>query len=184
VFTHRQALLNILLAASAFILASVYTKGHPKEVAEILLESVVQLRHKAPVLLKQSVSEQFKSTVKLPYKDLLITMLSMVSIDVRMICPHIEPWADSVKMMCVDMDSCIIHLNGYEQLIRMQGTSKTSYSSKAQALHRVYLYLRSMHASTLTLQGDKHLTGVFVNSKVACWSLLLANIYCIIGSPG
>jgi arginine metabolism regulation protein II len=165
----RQALLNTLLAASAFILASDYAKGHPKEVAERWLETAVQLRHKALGLLKESVSEQFKSSVKLPYKDFLITMLSMVSIDVRIPYPHIEQWTDSVKVMSGDTDSCTIHLNGCEQLIRMRRTSKTSYSSKARALHRVYLYLRSIHVSTLTLQGDEHLTGVFDNSSSNGW---------------
>ncbi len=59
-------------------------------------------------------------------------MLSMISID------------------CVSGDTatCGLHLNGCEQLIRSARKSKTKYSPKARALHRIFFYLRTIHAST------------------------------------
>jgi hypothetical protein len=91
-------------------------KGHPKEVAEMFLETVVQVRHKALGRLKRSVSEQFKSTVKLPYQDFLTTILFMAFIAVRITYPYIEQWIDSVNMVSGDIDSYTIHLKGVNSL--------------------------------------------------------------------
>jgi hypothetical protein len=79
----RHALLQTLLAASAFILSSDCVQNLCKYESRKWLEVAVQLRGQAVGRLKESVSQQFHSLLKLPYKDFLVTMLSMVSIDVR-----------------------------------------------------------------------------------------------------
>lgn len=52
-------------------------------------------------------------------------------------------------MVCGDTSSCRIHLKGCESLIRSaKRGGKTKFSSKARALHRIFYYLRVIHAST------------------------------------
>lgn len=47
-----------------------------------------------------------------------------------------------------------MHLTGIEQLIRSARKSKTKYSSKARALHRIFFYLKTIHASTTLDKRD------------------------------
>lgn len=47
-----------------------------------------------------------------------------------------------------DTGTCGVHLSGCEQLIRSARKRKTKYSGKARALHRIFFYLKTIHAST------------------------------------
>ncbi|KAK5417732.1 arginine metabolism regulation protein II [Exophiala xenobiotica] len=97
----------------------------------------LQLRYKAIGLLRDSVEYDLHAKTRPKYKELLATMLSMITIDVA----------------SGDTGTCGVHLKGCEQLIRSARKSKTKYSAKARALHRIFFYLRTIHAST-TLDKD------------------------------
>ncbi|KAJ9502518.1 arginine metabolism regulation protein II [Exophiala xenobiotica] len=100
----------------------------------------LQLRYKAIGLLRDSVEYDLHAKTRPKYKELLATMLSMITID------HIQ-------VASGDTGTCGVHLKGCEQLIRSARKSKTKYSAKARALHRIFFYLRTIHAST-TLDKD------------------------------
>lgn len=50
--------------------------------------------------------------------------------------------------MCGETNTCSVHLDGAEQLIRHMTARKSHFSRKAHTLHRIYLYLRVIHEST------------------------------------
>lgn len=50
--------------------------------------------------------------------------------------------------MSGDTSTCSVHLDGAEKLISHMNTRKSTFSRKAQSLHRIYLYLRVIYEST------------------------------------
>lgn len=53
-----------------------------------------------------------------------------------------------LKVMSGDTSTCCMHLNGADQLIARMAAHKSQFSRKAQALHRIYLYLRVIYEAT------------------------------------
>ncbi|KIW18942.1 hypothetical protein PV08_03231 [Exophiala spinifera] len=128
----RKCLLHALLSISAYSLANnLRLEGQNKDVDK-WLRKALQLRYKAIAFLRDSVECDLHSKSRPKYKELLAAMLSMISIDV----------------VSGDTGTCGVHLKGCEQLIRSARKSKTKYSGKARALHRIFFYLRTIHAST------------------------------------
>ncbi|KAK6387174.1 arginine metabolism regulation protein II [Exophiala oligosperma] len=128
----RKCLLHALLSISAYSLANnLRLEGQILEVDK-WLRKAMQLRYKAIALLRDSVKCDLHSKSRPKYKELLAAMLSMISIDVA----------------SGDTGTCGVHLKGCEQLIRSARKSKMKYSGKARALHRIFFYLRTIHAST------------------------------------
>lgn len=50
--------------------------------------------------------------------------------------------------MSGDTSTCSVHLDGAERLINHMEARKSTFSRKAQSLHRIYLYLRVIYEST------------------------------------
>ncbi|KIX07431.1 uncharacterized protein Z518_02084 [Rhinocladiella mackenziei CBS 650.93] len=136
----RNALLHAILSVSAYILVNNLTiAGQDKDIGK-WSRMALQLRYKAIRLLKHSVEHDLHSKSKPKYKELLAAMLSMITIDV----------------VSGDTGTCSLHLSGCEQLIRSASKTKTKYSPKARALHRIFFYLRTIHASTTLDKQDCH----------------------------
>ncbi|KIV83157.1 hypothetical protein PV11_05207 [Exophiala sideris] len=136
----RNCLLHALLSTSAYSLVNNLRLEGRTEDVEKWSRKALQLRYKAIGLLRDAVEHDLHSKNRPKYKELLATMLSMVTIDVA----------------SGDTGTCGVHLKGCEQLIRSARKSKSRYSVKARALHRIFFYLRTIHAST-TL--DKEASG-------------------------
>ncbi|KAI1626111.1 putative C6 transcription factor [Exophiala viscosa] len=136
----RNCLLHALLSTSAYSLVNNLRLEGRTEDIDKWSRKALQLRYQAIGLLRDAVDHDLHSKNRPKYKELLATMLSMVTIDVA----------------SGDTGTCGVHLKGCEQLIRSARKSKTKYSVKARALHRIFFYLRTIHAST-TL--DKEASG-------------------------
>lgn len=70
--------------------------------------------------------------------------------------------------MSGDTASCALHLSGIAQLISHAKKWKKKYSIKAQALHRTFFYLQTIHQSTLVPEEENspsHETGVDMLSQ-------------------
>ncbi|OQD85044.1 hypothetical protein PENANT_c011G09695 [Penicillium antarcticum] len=83
-------------------------------------------------LLKYAVETDLYADIKPRYKEILATMLSMITINV----------------ISGDTRTCSVHLDGAEKLITHMAAQKSSFSRKAQSLHRINIYLRVIYEST------------------------------------
>ncbi|KAF4473040.1 Component of the argr regulatory complex [Fusarium albosuccineum] len=128
----RNALRNALLSISAFFLSNDHKTASREEEAKRW--GTIASRHRCDAigLLKQAVETDLYGEERPKYKEFLATMLSMITINV----------------MSGDTDTCSVHLDGAEQLITHMSIRKLKFSRKAQALHRIYLYLRVIYEST------------------------------------
>ncbi|KAJ6043387.1 hypothetical protein N7499_005812 [Penicillium canescens] len=128
----RNALRNSLLSISAFYFSNDLRANRRNEEAENWGTIASRYRCDAIGLLKYAVEIDLYAEEKPRYKEFLATMLSMITINV----------------MSGDTRTCSVHLDGAEKLITHMATQKSSFSRKAQSLHRIYLYLRVIYEST------------------------------------
>ncbi|KAL4895340.1 fungal-specific transcription factor domain-containing protein [Aspergillus ambiguus] len=130
----RAALRNSILSISAFHMSKHVRVESGIEASWKWSRDAMRFHGTAMKLLKDAVNAGSTSYERPKYKELLATMLSMISINV----------------MSGDTASCGLHLDAAERLITEIGKWKSQYSKKAKALHRVYFYLRTIHESTAT----------------------------------
>ncbi|RDW81022.1 Zn(II)2Cys6 transcription factor [Aspergillus mulundensis] len=128
----RNALSKCLLSVSAFYLSNDHRAHHRHEDAENWGTVASRYRCDAIGLLKHAVETDLYAERKPKYKEFLATMLSMVTINV----------------MSGDTSTCSVHLDGAEKLISHMSARKSTFSRKAQSLHRICFYLRVLYEST------------------------------------
>ncbi|KAJ5728381.1 hypothetical protein N7493_004711 [Penicillium malachiteum] len=129
----RSALRSTLLSISAFYLSKHMRCQSQIDEATKWETEAMHFHGTAMSLLNESVNTRFTSPTRPKYKEVLATMLSMVSIN---------------QVMSGDTASCGLHLDGASRLITEAAKWKTQYSNKAIALHRIYFYLRTIYDST------------------------------------
>ncbi|KAF2767800.1 hypothetical protein EJ03DRAFT_365124 [Teratosphaeria nubilosa] len=124
----KVALLYAVLSVSAFHMAN-----HCVDDSDKMTWNTVATgkRYKATQYLNKAVDVALVQKHPVKYKEMLAAMLTMVTIDV----------------VSGDTDTCILHLAGCESFIHHARRAKSKYSYKAKALHRHYLYLRTVHDS-------------------------------------
>ncbi|KAH6693857.1 fungal-specific transcription factor domain-containing protein [Plectosphaerella plurivora] len=140
--TIRDGLRNVLLSISAFYLSNDHKSRSCASETDEWANHAIKFRWRAIKLLKEAVEG---STPQSPpkYKELLATMLSMITINTPLtgvLCVK--------KVMSGDTSTCSIHLDGAFRFMNHARTWKTKYSSKARSLHRIYFYLRVIYDST------------------------------------
>lgn len=123
----RHALLNALLAVSAFNLQSKFVRGSDEMKYYVSLG--IQLRKQASFFVSKCLEEDI---LKQKYKDVLVAVLSMVTIDVV--------WGT--------MSGCKIHLDHCEKIIEKKMQHKKKLSSKAIILHRIFSSMKLLQDST------------------------------------
>ncbi|KAG7806839.1 hypothetical protein KL921_004633 [Ogataea angusta] len=123
----RNCLLNALLAVSAFNLQSKFTRGSDE--MKYYVDLGIQLRQQATNFLNKCLEED---VLKQKYKDVLVAVLSMVTIDVV--------WGT--------MSGCKIHLDHCEKIIEKKMKVKKKLSTKAVILHRIFSSLKLIQDST------------------------------------
>ncbi|KAE8421031.1 fungal-specific transcription factor domain-containing protein [Aspergillus pseudocaelatus] len=128
----REALLCTLLAISSFLLSNDGQSHMRTDDALSWRAAASKYRCKAINLLRNAVECYFYAKSPPRYKEFLATTLSMITMDV----------------ISGDTDTCGIHLNGCFRLISQAQKWKRKYSTKAQTLHRIYFYLRTIYEST------------------------------------
>ncbi|KAI9044126.1 fungal specific transcription factor domain-containing protein [Aspergillus affinis] len=128
----RDALSKTLLSISSFYLSNDYRARHHNDEAVTWSTVASRCRCDAIGLLKFAVETYLYADKRPKYKEFLATMLSMVTINV----------------MFGDTSTCGVHLDGAERLIGHMNARKSTFSRKAQTLHRIYLYLRVIYEST------------------------------------
>ncbi|KAE8141832.1 fungal-specific transcription factor domain-containing protein [Aspergillus pseudotamarii] len=128
----REALLCTLLAISSFLLSNDGQSHVRTDDALSWRAAASKYRCKAINLLRNAVECYFYAKSPPRYKEFLATTLSMITMDV----------------ISGDTDTCGIHLNGCFRLITQAQKWKRKYSTKAQTLHRIYFYLRTIYEST------------------------------------
>lgn len=124
----RNALLHALLAISAYNLQSKYPKNsqNRKHYSELGLK----LKSEAYKLLWPCFTEDISDQ---KYKDVLVSILSMVPIDV----------------VSGSMSDCRVHLLACQKFIEMRLSSRRDISPKAATLHRIFCFLRLLQESTV-----------------------------------
>ncbi|SCN67554.1 ARG81-Transcription factor involved in arginine metabolism [Fusarium fujikuroi] len=127
----REALRNALLSISAFYLANDNRERGCENEGDRWEEDAVRFRGRAIKLLKETVEGSTPQS-RPKYKELLATMLSQITINV----------------MSGDTSTCGIHLDGAFRFMNHVKATKSTYSSKARSLHRIYFYLRVIYDST------------------------------------
>ncbi|KAJ8132311.1 hypothetical protein O1611_g1314 [Lasiodiplodia mahajangana] len=128
----RDALRKALLSISAFYISNDYLARKREGEAKHWEDVATCFRGDAIGLLKRAMETDLYSGTRPKYKEFLATMLSMISINV----------------MSGETSTCSVHLDGAEQLIKHMSRRKSSFSKKAQSLHRIYYYLRVIYEST------------------------------------
>ncbi|WAO95781.1 Zn(2)-C6 fungal-type domain-containing protein [Fusarium falciforme] len=137
----RGALRNALLSVSAFCLSNDKVQIQDEDARKWRKDGICY-RGIAIKLLSEAIAPASFSKCRPKYKEFLATMLSMISINV----------------MSGDTASCGLHLDAAHGLITHVRTWKSKYSNKAQALHRIYFFLRTIYESTAirsTMTCDK-----------------------------
>ncbi|RSL48368.1 hypothetical protein CEP54_012979 [Fusarium duplospermum] len=127
----RGALRNALLSVSAFCLSNDKDQIQDEDARKWRKDGICY-RGIAIKLLSEAIAPASFSKCRPKYKEFLATMLSMISINV----------------MSGDTASCSLHLDAAHGLITHARTWKSKYSNKAQALHRIYFFLRTIYEST------------------------------------
>ncbi|ODQ44321.1 hypothetical protein PICMEDRAFT_46504 [Pichia membranifaciens NRRL Y-2026] len=138
----RNGLLNALLAVSAFNLQSKFVRGSDE--MKYYVDLGIQLRRQANEFVDRCMEEDILSQ---KYKDVLVAVLSMVTIDVV--------WGT--------MSSCKIHLDHCEKIIEKKMLHKKKLSSKAIILHRIFSSLKLIQDSTSLENIQK--SEIFLNEK-------------------
>ncbi|VUC22157.1 unnamed protein product [Clonostachys rosea] len=128
----KNALRNALLSISAFALSNEHKNQGRIDDGQKWASVATGFRGIAIKHLKEAVETGFFNGSRPRYKECLATMLSMISINV----------------MSGDTETCAMHLDGAYRLINQARSWKKKYSSKAQALHRIYFFLRTVYEST------------------------------------
>ncbi|KAE8332938.1 fungal-specific transcription factor domain-containing protein [Aspergillus sergii] len=128
----REALLCTLLGISSFLLSNDGQSHMRTDDALGWRAAASKYRCKAINLLRNAVECYFYARSPPKYKEFLATTLSMITMDV----------------ISGDTDTCGIHLDGCFRLISQAQKWKRKYSTKAQTLHRIYFYLRTIYEST------------------------------------
>ncbi|RAH81530.1 hypothetical protein BO86DRAFT_430933 [Aspergillus japonicus CBS 114.51] len=142
----RDALRKSLLSISAFYLSNDHRAHHRLADAERWDTLASRYRCDAIGMLKYAVETDLYTDQRPKYKEFLATMLSMVTINV----------------MSGDTSTCGVHLDGAGKLIAHMSSLKSTFSRKAQSLHRIYLYLRVIYESTAV--KSPHKTSRFASS--------------------
>lgn len=138
----RNGLLNALLAVSAFNVQSKFERGSYE--MKYYVDLGIQLRRQANEFVNMCMEEDILSQ---KYKDVLVAVLSMVTIDVV--------WGT--------MSSCKIHLDHCEKIIEKKMLHKRKLSSKAIILHRIFSSLKLIQDSTSLENIQK--SEMFLNEK-------------------
>ncbi|KAF4972582.1 hypothetical protein FSARC_855 [Fusarium sarcochroum] len=146
----RSALTSTLLAISAFLFSNDNKLSQRIDEARNWRVTAENYRCRAIQLLRDAVGSDFYSKSPPKYKEFLATTISMITINV----------------VSGDIETCGIHLDGAFRLITHAQKWKRTYSPKAQSLHRIYFYLRTIYESTaprqcrasrrLSLSNDPH----------------------------
>lgn len=123
----RHGLLNALLAVSAFNLQSKFVRGSDEMKYYVALG--IQLRKQATFFVSKCLEDDILTQ---KYKDVLVAVLSMVTIDVV--------WGT--------MSGCKIHLDHCEKIIEKKMQHKKKLSSKAIILHRIFSSMKLLQDST------------------------------------
>ncbi|KAI6372864.1 hypothetical protein MCOR25_003601 [Pyricularia grisea] len=146
--TTRDALRNTLLSISAFYLCNESRSKKSEEEAGRWSNHAIIFQSRAIKLLKDAVEGNATAASPPKYKELLATMLSMITINV----------------MSGDNTTCGIHLDGTLRFLKYVTGWKSNYSPKARSLQRIYFYLRVIYEST-TFQGLKTFSSSSVQDQ-------------------
>lgn len=130
----RGALLHAILSVSAYNLRNRHLGQKRSDSANQWSEIASNHRARALNYLRTSVSDPRAASTNMEYKELLAAMLSMITVDV----------------VSGDTETCKIHLDGCESLIRARKRAGAKLSSKTRALHRIFFYLRVMQEAMPT----------------------------------
>ncbi|SCO76435.1 related to ARG81-Transcription factor involved in arginine metabolism [Fusarium oxysporum] len=162
----RSALTRTLLAISAFLFSNDNKLSHRDDEARNWRVAAENYRCKAVQLLRDAVENDFYCKSPPKYKEFLATTLSMITINV----------------VSGDIKTCGIHLDGAFRLITHAQKWKRTYSPKAQSLHRIYFYLRTIYESTaprrcresrrLSLMAESHDLESSHQDDIFCRNLL------------
>ncbi|KAL1619155.1 arginine metabolism regulation protein II [Neofusicoccum ribis] len=125
-------MLHAILSVSAYNLQCRHASQNQEAVARKWAEIGSKYRMQALDFLKTSAGDPLVATTNSEDKELLAAMLCMVTIDV----------------VSGDTRTCGIHLNGCESLIKARKRAGVKISSKTEALHRIFFYLRVMQDAT------------------------------------
>lgn len=159
----RSALLHAILSVSAYNLQNRHLLESRTDHARNWEE--IGLSHRAQALnaLRASASDPSPSWTSSQYKELLAAMLSMVTVDVCFV-PK-EKFLNHLLMFQVvsgDTETCKIHLDGCESLIRARRrTGAVDTSAKIKALHRIFLYLRIIQEAMPTASNTQSTYDTF-----------------------
>lgn len=135
--TAKNALLNALLAVSAFNLQSKFKKN--SEQMKFYLHLGIRLRNQASVFIKTLLGSQgdtqgdiARCVASEKYKDILCAVMSMISVDLV--------WGT--------MQDTNFYIKWCERVIYTKMTNKKKLSAKAKILHRIFLSLKLIQDST------------------------------------
>lgn len=127
----KNALLNALLAVSAFNLQSKFPKN--SDSMKYYLNLGVRLRNQASSFIKQLLNPGIEHCVSNEkYKDVLCAVMSMISVDLV--------WGT--------MQDTNFYIKWCGSVISAKMTKKKKLSSKARILHRIFLSLKLIQDST------------------------------------
>ncbi|KAI1342564.1 fungal-specific transcription factor domain-containing protein, partial [Xylariaceae sp. FL0016] len=164
----RSALRNALVAISAFYLSNEH-QAHNRPVESEKWENIASgHRCEAIGLLKEAVEHDLYTAVRPKYNDFLVTMLSMVTVNV----------------VSGDTNSCSVHLDGAEQLIN-HISQTVKLSNESQVLHRIYFYLRVIYESTSSKVMDTtspRFGSMFASKEQAAPELLEGDAHDFLGT--
>lgn len=138
--TAKNALLNALLAVSAFNLQSKFPKN--SDSMKYYLNLGVRLRNQASIFVKQLLNPGIEHCVSNEkYKDVLCAVMSMISVDLV--------WGT--------MQDTNFYIKWCGKVITTKMARKKKLSSKAKVLHRIFLSLKLIQDSTcLDIDNVKH----------------------------
>ncbi|WPK27007.1 hypothetical protein PUMCH_004378 [Australozyma saopauloensis] len=133
----KNALLNALLAVSAFNLQSKFPRNSPQ--MRFYLNLGIRLRNQASIFVKSllgangSISNSVaKCVASEKYKDILCAVMSMISVDLV--------WGT--------MQDTAYYIQCCEKVIQTKMLAKKKLSSKAKILHRIFLSMKLIQDST------------------------------------
>lgn len=133
----KNALLNALLAVSAFNLQSKFAKNSPQ--MRFYLNLGIRLRNQASIFVKALLgsSGSLQNSVvncvaSEKYKDILCAVMSMISVDLV--------WGT--------MQDTSYYISCCERVIQTKMAIKKKLSSKAKILHRIFLSMKLIQDST------------------------------------
>ncbi|TVY46986.1 Arginine metabolism regulation protein II [Lachnellula occidentalis] len=126
----KMALFHALLSVSSFHvgLAEKNSLGR----SHYWYEKGISHKAKSEIYLRSSLDQTLPKSARGKYKEVLMSLLSMVTIGV----------------FSGNMEGSNIYLAESEKLIRTQGLSKPVKSQKVSKLHRIFSYLRIIEEST------------------------------------